>query len=59
MGVGLVIKRLREKRGLSVNALAKLAKVPQSSLRLYEREERDVPLSAIKPLAKELNVHPF
>ena len=26
MGVGLVIKRLREKRGLSVNALAKLAK---------------------------------
>ncbi|WP_307755737.1 helix-turn-helix domain-containing protein [uncultured Cloacibacillus sp.] len=58
MSAGQEIKRLRENKGLSVNALAKLANVPQSSLRLYELNQREVPLSSIKSLATELGVHP-
>lgn len=58
MSAGQEIKRLRESKGLSVNALAKSANVPQSSLRLYELNQRELPLSSIKPLADRLGVNP-
>ena len=59
MSIGQEIKRIRNIKNMSVNALANIANVPQSSLRLYEMDKREAPISSIVKIAQALEVNPL
>ena len=55
--VGNKLKELRIKKGLSQQRLAKLARVPQSTIWYIEQGQRSPTLKTLEKLAKALEVH--
>jgi len=54
--IGKIVKELREKQGIGLNQLAKLAGIPPSVLHYIEVEDRDPRFSTVCKLAKALGV---
>ena len=57
VGLGKNVKKLREKKGLSLRQLAALCDVDHSVISKIEKGERNITVSTLFELAKGLEVH--
>jgi len=55
--VGQNIRKIRESRGLSQEALANLAGVHRTYIGIIERAERNITLVSLEKISKALKVH--
>ena len=54
--LGRNVKNIREREGLSVEALARTCSIPRDKVWAIERGERDVPIDTLAVLAAHLGV---
>ena len=57
-GAGVVLREIREQKGLSISQLSELAGISRSLISRYENNERNLTASIIFTFAKALKVPP-